>query len=341
MSKLFTGLFEQISSADGDLGEISFCRLLLEAFSGYQLSDYELAALASALKLRGLSARFLFAFTEELRCLLPKVELQSTEPILDCCGTGGAASFNISTSAAFLAASVGVKLVKHGGRANLSAAGSVDFLEALGVQACAEPQEIKDRFQSFGLVFISSPATQRVLGRLKAICKRIELVGLVGQIGVLSSPVKLDAQLIGVSQLTQGPVLREVLALQGLKKALVIHGEPKLDEFSLCGANHLFELNAGISSDRKLTPEDLGLKRFARHELEGGNATQNAEEFLAILSGGGREALRETILANAAWLLFLAKPDLGFRAGYELLAESLKTGQAKKFFEAYRSVKLL
>lgn len=308
-------------------------------------SEDNLAELTKSWKKKGESPNDLFAIAREVLSRIENVNVDYK--VIDCCGTGGdkSGTFNISTASAFLAASLGLKVAKHGGRKTTSKAGSIDFLEALGVPTFSDGKLIQKVLQENNLVFIASPATQQLLGRWKSVCGKLGFYGQTGLIGTLTNPVNLSYQIIGVPKVEWGPLMIETLKLLGRKKALVVHGSTfgniGLDEASLCGITQFWQLENNIISQFTINPQELGFaQNYQLQDIEGGTSEENAKIFLTFLEGNPpnskhEEAIRETIFYNTALLLWLYGKTPSIKDGIKLVKTTTESGESMRFFKEY------
>ncbi|MDX1919677.1 MAG: anthranilate phosphoribosyltransferase [Candidatus Caenarcaniphilales bacterium] len=309
-----------------------------------ETTEEELAELTKAWKAKGETPQDLASIAKEILSRIETVEVD--DETIDCCGTGGDNShtFNISTASAFLAASLGLKVAKHGGRKTTSKSGSIDFLEALGVSTIAEPKRIKEALGQSGLVFIASPANQKLLGRWKGVCGKLGFYGQTGLIGTLTNPVNLTYQIIGVAKPEWGLLMAESLKLLGRKKALIVHGstlEGGLDEASLCGSTLFWKLENDEITQFTINPQEFGInKNYELKDIKGGNPEENAKTFLFFLEGKtpktrSEEAIRETIFYNTALLLWIYGKTPTIKEGIQEAKNVTESGKALLFWKDY------
>ena len=310
-------------------------KVFIKILSDSQSSEAELIDLTTAWRQKGESSTELALISQELVSRLMPVESEGI--IADCCGTGGDGlqTFNISTTSAIVAASSGLKIAKHGGRQTTSASGSIDFLESLQVTYYTDSIDIQKALQKNNLVFIASPILHQLLGRWKKICRKLGFAGQTGLIGTLSNPIKLTHQIIGVPKLKWGSLMIEALQKIGRANALVIHGEPGLDEASFCGVTHLWHLKNGQITTSKLIPQDFNLDKFTNLEnLKGGTPNHNALMFQELLSNSAHPDLINTVCLNSGLLLWLCDQAPDIQAGFKKARHLLETGLVGKYFTA-------
>jgi anthranilate phosphoribosyltransferase len=299
-------------------------------------NEDKLAELTSAWKCKGETSNEIAGIAQYILTKLPQIKVQGD--VLDCCGTGGDNSntFNISTSSAFLAATAGLRVAKHGGRRTTSASGSIDLVEALGIKTYTEPQKIEAALQKIGLAFIASPALHGILGRWKAVCRKLQFHGQTGLIGTLTNPVYLTHQMIGVPKEDWGPLMIEALKILGRKKALVVFGYPKLDEASLCGPTQIWQLEHSKITQFTIEPADFGLqKNYLLTDIAGGDPTENAKTFLQLIRGQASKPIVETVCLNTGLLLWLSGQVGTIELGITKVKEIIETGEALDYWNNF------
>jgi len=256
------------------------------------------------------------------------VRVNASDGAIDVCGTGGdgAHTLNISTAVTFVAAGCGATVAKHGNRAMSSKSGAADVLEALDVKLTGDVATIERCLREAGVAFLFAqnhhPAMRHVALARRELGKRT----IFNLLGPLSNPAGVTRQLVGVfSADFVEPVAGALLAL-GCEKALVVHGAGGLDEVSAAGkdANWVATLENGAVALQIATKE-----AEIHPDLRGGAAAENAEEMIALLSGGGRPGHRAAVLINAAAALFVAGKAANVIEAHKLAAESLDSGAAR------------
>ena len=244
--------------------------------------------------------------------------------LFDCCGTGGdqANTFNISTAAAIVAASAGAKVCKNGGRSTSSISGSVDVLEALGLNLDASLETKVNGLKQFGLAFYSSSISANLLAPIKQICRKHKLTSFLSLIGPLASPVQLYGQVIGCAKESWLKILVDLqkqLIKEGSRhNALIIYSEffedgSKLDELSVCSKSQIIELGVHHQQVFDFDPRDLGLELQPKAEIAAGLDHQtNAEIIKSLLNAQGSTPSTgkiQTVALNAAAILYLANKE--------------------------------
>jgi len=252
--------------------------------------------------------------------------------VVDTCGTGGdgRGTINVSTIAALVVAAAGVRVAKHGNRAQSSRSGSADVLEALGVDVAAPVEAVERCLDEVGIGFLFAPAFHGATRHAAAARKEIGVRTIFNLLGPLTNPAGARHQLIGVYDSTLVEPMALALGQLGSEHALVVHGDG-IDEFSPNGATDVAELRGGEVKRYQLRPRDFGLADEDPRGLAGGDAEANAAAVRAIL-GGAHGAGRSTVVMSAAGALYAAGRS-GLRDGARLAEETIDSGAATALLE--------
>ncbi|WP_314040835.1 anthranilate phosphoribosyltransferase [Campylobacter showae] len=259
-------------------------------------------------------------------------------PMIDLCGTGGDGfkTINISTTVAFILASLGVKVAKHGNKAVSSKSGSSDVLEILGVESSNSLLRQRELLNDKNLAFFHAPFFHPLVGEVREVRQRLGIRTVFNILGPLLNPnLALKNQLVGVYH---KPVLRlyaETLQLLGRERALVVRGEDGLDEISLCDETRVVELRGGQISEYSITPEQFGFKRAFHSEIEGGTPEQNAKILKQILKGEISGPKFDVVVLNAMFALYAAGVTDSPAQAKELILDAIKSGKVYRYFEDY------
>lgn len=259
-------------------------------------------------------------------------------PMIDLCGTGGDGfkTINISTTVAFILASLGVKVAKHGNKAVSSKSGSSDVLEILGVHSSNSLLWQRELLNDKNLAFFHAPFFHPLVGEVREVRQRLGIRTVFNILGPLLNPnLALKNQLVGVYH---KPVLRlyaETLQLLGRERALVVRGEDGLDEISLCDETRVVELRGGQISEYSITPEQFGFRRAFHSEIEGGTPEQNAEILKQILKGEISGPKFDIVVLNAMFALYAAGVADSPAQAKELILDAIKSGKVYRYFEDY------
>ena len=256
---------------------------------------------------------------------------------LEIVGTGGdrAGSFNISTTTAFVAAAAGIKVAKHGNRAASSKSGTADCLEALGANINLEPEKCVSLLEDAGFCFFFAQKYHTSMKYVGSIRRELGFRTVFNILGPLTNPIKPSRQLLGVYDEYLLEPLAKVLTSLGVKNGMVVYGREKLDELSTAGETAVCEFNNGEYSSYVLTPEQFGLTRSTKKDLEGGTPEENAAITRDILSGKDRGPKFETVLMNAGAALYISGKATDIADGIEKARELIDNGEALKAMERF------
>ncbi len=294
----------------------------------------QLAAFLVALRLKGETAQEIAGMARVMREKALRVSVHGL--LVDTCGTGGdgKGTFNVSTTAAIVAAGAGLRVAKHGNRAASGQCGSADVLEALGVKIDLGPQGVETCIREVGIGFMFAPAFHPAMKYAAPVRREIGIRTVFNILGPLTNPAGAQVQLLGVPQAALGERMAQVLGLLGSQRALVVHGEDGLDEISLTGPTRVWELKGGSVVSYTIAPEDAGLSRVPLHALKGGTAQENAATLRRVLQGGDGP-IRDVVLLNAAGVLLAAGKARDLRDGVRLAAQAIDSGAALKKLERW------
>jgi anthranilate phosphoribosyltransferase len=327
---------------------------VLEQIMTGECTDAQIAALLTALRMKGETADELTGFARVMRRKATPVQLHSRsenvakagsalhlssalhltcatyqETLLDTCGTGGdmSGSFNISTATAFVVAGAGVRVAKHGNRSVSSRSGSADVMEALGIKIELPPERISQCIDEVGIGFLHAPLLHKAMKHVAPARHQMGIRTIFNLLGPLTNPAGADAQLIGVYAPHLTELLAEVLYKLGTKHALVVHGSDGMDEITITGSSKVTELRDGRLSTYCVRPENFGLSPAPLEEIRGGDAQRNAQIILSVLSGEPGPK-RDIVLMNAAAALLASNKVSDFREGVQLARESIDSGRS-------------
>jgi anthranilate phosphoribosyltransferase len=254
---------------------------------------------------------------------------------IDTCGTGGDGSntFNISTAAAFIAAAGGVVVAKHGNRAMSSKCGSVDILEALGINITLTPEQVKACIEKVGIGFMFAQAFHKSMKHAAGPRKELGIKTVFNILGPLTNPANAKGRLLGVFDENLTEPLARVLLNLNIERAMVIHGMDGLDEITTTCATKVTELKDGEIMSYEITPEKFGLKRAEKNDLLGGDISKNIEIIYSIFKGE-KGPKRDIAVINAAAALYIGKVAQTMEQGIRMAQEIIDDGSAlNKLYE--------
>jgi len=250
-------------------------------------------------------------------------------------GTGGDGcnTFNISTTAAFVAAGAGLKIAKHGNRAASSACGAADVLEALGVKIDLTPEQVKQCLEKVGISFMFAAAFHPAMKYAGPPRREIGIRTVFNILGPLTNPANAGTYLLGVADGSLVETMAKVLQGLGCKHALVVHGDDGLDEITLTANTRVCEVTGSEIKNYEISPQGLGFEKTGMDSLKGGTAEENASILKDVLKGkpGPR---RDVVLMNAAAALVAGNRTRTLRDGVETATESIDSGKAMAKLES-------
>ena len=323
---------------DVDLSR-SEAELAMEEILAGRASDAQIAALLTALRIKGETVDELVGFATAMRRhaapIFPAGRKHPGEMLVDTCGTGGDASgtFNVSTAAAFVVAGAGVRVAKHGNRSISSHCGSAEVLEILGIPLDTPPARAGEAIEEVGIGFLFAPAVHSAMKHAMPARRALRMRTVFNLLGPLTNPAGANAQVVGVPEASLTALLAAALGELGVGRAYVVHGDDGLDEISISGETNVAELRDGVVSTYTIVPEDFGLRRAPLEAIKGGNAQHNAEIILSILDCT-HGPHREIVLANAAAALLAAGRAPDFLDGVRCAARSIDSGAARARLDA-------
>ncbi|WP_105189907.1 anthranilate phosphoribosyltransferase [Pseudoalteromonas sp. T1lg48] len=299
-----------------------------------RIDDITLAAVLSALKIKGESSDEIAGAAAAMRANAVPFLTQATD-LIDSCGTGGdgANTINISTTASLVAAACGLNVVKHGNRSVSSNSGSSDLLTSLGVNITMTPEQAANLLEQTGFTFLFAPLYHSGVKHAMAVRTTLKTRTLFNLLGPLANPAKPQAQLLGVYDPALCLPMAKTLMQLGCQRAMVVHG-CGTDEIALHGDTKVVELERGELREYTLSPSDFGLSHFSLDELSGQGPQYNAQAARAIFAGQGSDAHNSAIIANVAALLVINNKAGNFRDAAEQVRQVLASGQAQHTLNA-------
>jgi anthranilate phosphoribosyltransferase len=253
------------------------------------------------------------------------------EDVFDTCGTGGdrSGTFNISTCAAVVLASCGVRVAKHGNRSVSSLSGSADVFEVLGVQIGAAPATVERCLDEAGIGFFFAPTFHPSMRHAGPTRKALGVRTAFNLLGPLTNPAGATRQVVGVPRPEFTELLARALMLLGSERAWVVHGADGIDEISTTGYTKVSECFEGAVKTFYLHPGDFGMHKSAAGSLQGGSASDNARIIGEVLAGKPGPA-RDVVVLNAGAALFVAGRVPSIRDGMNEAARAIDRGASKQ-----------
>ena len=304
-----------------------------EIMSG-EASGVQRSAYLTALTMKGETIDEITGSAEEMRN--HAVQLSHEGDVLEIVGTGGdkSDSFNISTTSSLVIASAGVPVAKHGNRAASSKSGAADVLESLGVNITISPRKSAELLQNIGICFLFAQSYHTAMKYVGSIRKELGIRTIFNILGPLANPASANLQVMGVYDESLVEPLAKVLSNLGVKRALVVYGQDRLDEISASAETSVCEVKDGTFKSYTISPEQFGLTRCKKEELTGGTPDENAAITKAVLAGE-QGARRTAVVLNAGAGLYVAGKADSIEAGVRLAEELIDSGKAEKKLEEF------
>jgi len=297
-----------------------------------------IAAILMALRIKGETPDEVAGGARAMRNAMVQLPASDPESLVDTCGTGGGAlqTFNISTAAALVAAGAGVRVAKHGNRSFTSRSGSADVLEALGVAIDVPVEVMRRTLERTGIVFMFAPLMHPAMRHVGPVRRELAIGTLLNILGPLANPAGAGRQVVGVAEENRLSLLAGALASLGSRHALVVHGEPGMDEISPLGCTRVREVRSGTMSEWTVDPEHFGLAAGSESELAGGSPEENAATILDVLTGRRRDGARSAVLLNAAAAIYVGGKAPSYEEALVIAAQALDEGKGLRALEALR-----
>lgn len=257
--------------------------------------------------------------------------------VFDTCGTGGdsAHTFNVSTAAALVVASCGLRVAKHGNRAVSSRCGSADVFEALGVAIDAPAEQVVNTLASVGIAFFFAPSWHPSMRHAGPTRRELGVRTAFNLLGPLTNPAGAKRQLVGVSRPEHTELIARTLGRLGAERAWVVHGADGMDELSTTGFTKVSEYRNGMVHTFYLHPADVGLPVATKEALAGGTAAENAV-MIEDLCAGATGPRRDIVCLNAGAGLLIAGVAGSVQDGIAMAGKALADGTTARTLSALR-----
>ncbi|KMN30817.1 anthranilate phosphoribosyltransferase [Chromobacterium sp. LK1] len=295
-----------------------------------ELTPAQTAAILIGLRVKVESVLEIAAAAAVMREFATPVPISLREHLVDTCGTGGDKShtFNISTTAAFVAAAAGARVAKHGGRSVSSSSGSADVLESLGVQLALSAEQVGRCVDEIGIGFMFAPNHHTAMRHVAPIRKELGARTIFNILGPLTNPADAENQLMGVFHPDLVGIQARVLKQLGSRHALIVHGQDGLDELTLSGPSMVAELKDGQIEEYLLDPRELGFEFAELKQLRAETAAASRDILLAVLNQETGPA-RDIVILNAAAAIYTAGVSPSLADGVTMAREALDSGRAR------------
>lgn len=317
-----------------DLKEEEAYNAMNEIMRG-KAANSQIGGFLIALRMKGETSEEITGFAKAMRDNAVPLKLHS-HYVIDTCGTGGdgGRTFNISTTAAIVAAAAGVKVAKHGNRAVSSKSGSADVLEKLGFNINLKPEDAKKCIDEKGMAFLFAQRYHSAMKNVAGPRRELGTRTVFNLLGPLTNPAFVKGQVLGIYDKNLTHVVAEVLMNLGCERAMVVCGEDGLDEISTTSPTYVSELKNGEISDYKINPEDFEMSFSSISDIAGGTAYENAQSILEILQGS-KGPKRDIVLINSGAALYVGKACESMAEGIDMAKEII---DSKKAYEKMKEL---
>ncbi len=308
----------------------------METIMDGQAQPSQIAGFLVGLAMKGERPDEIVGLARTMRARATKLS-RSFAPVFDTCGTGGdgAHTFNVSTAAALVVASCGLRVAKHGNRAVSSRCGSADVFEALGVAVDAPAEKVVQTLVSVGIAFFYAPSWHPSMRHAGPTRRELGVRTAFNLLGPLTNPAGAKRQLVGVSRPEHTELIARTLGRLGAERAWVVHGADGMDELSTTGFTKVSEYRNGMVHTFYLHPADVGLPVAAKEALAGGTAAENAA-IIEQLCEGATGPRRDIVCLNAGAGLLIAGVVGSVQDGIQMAGQALSDGTTARTLAALR-----
>ena len=300
------------------------------------VADGQIAELLIALSEKGETADEILGFSRALLAKSRPVPLPSNT--IDSCGTGGSGlnRFNVSTTAAFVLSAGGVPVIKHGNKGSKRPNGSFDLLQKLGCEFDFEDNRLADIFAKTKVCFLFARTYHPVMKKVVTARQMADRRTIFNLSAPLCNPANPQYQILGTIDVEMGRQLAEVLRQLGRKRFLIVVGEPGIDEVSVAGATHIFELTDGVVKEYNIKPSDFRITERDYSTIPGGNNDENAEIFLSLLRNQTPESILDLVCLNAGAAFYCFGRANSIKEGFHLSKSLFIKGFVQEKFLEYK-----
>jgi anthranilate phosphoribosyltransferase len=305
--------------------------VLAEIMEG-RTSEVQTGAFLVALRAKGETVPELVGLARTMRSLATPVDTARTD-LVDTAGTGGGPStFNVSTTAALVAAAAGCAVAKHGNRSSTSRSGSADLLEALGVRIDLDPGQVATCIDDVGFGFMFAPRHHAAMAHVVPVRKELAVRTIFNFLGPLTNPAGAQRQLLGVSDRHYQETIAEALVGLGSERAMVVSADDGVDELAITARTRVIEVASGATTEEFVEPGDFGFAAAELDDIAGGSPEENAAATRAVFDGESGPR-RDLVLLNAGAAIYVGGGADSLGSGVEKAAEAIDSGEAKALLE--------
>jgi anthranilate phosphoribosyltransferase len=316
-----------------DLSGEQTSAVLAEIMTG-RASDIQIAAFLIALRTKGETVQELAGLARTMRELAVQVRV-ANQDLLDTAGTGGGPrTFNVSTTAALIAAGAGCTVAKHGNRSATGLSGSADLLEALGARIDLGPTAVARCINEVGFGFMFAPAHHQATRYVIPVRRELAVRTIFNFLGPLTNPAGATRQLIGVSDVAYLETMAGALEQLGTRHALLVSSADGLDELSISAPTHVFEVTAQGITGYDITPEEVGLSRAPAESIPGGDPARNADIARQIFAGELGPA-RDLAVLNGGAAIYAGGRAGTLEEGVRSAERAIDTGAASQALDRF------
>jgi anthranilate phosphoribosyltransferase len=329
---LMTAAIDAVANGE-DLSADQTAAVMARMMAG-EATPVQIAGFLIGLRTKGETADEIAGLARTMRELATPVQT-GREDLLDTAGTGGGTrTFNVSTTAALIAAGAGCTVAKHGNRSATGLSGSADLLEALGARIDLSAEEVSRCIEEVGFGFMFAPAHHQATRYVIPVRAELAVRTIFNFLGPLTNPAGAERQLIGVSDARFLETMALALGKLGTRHALVVSSRDGLDELSISAPTQVFEVTQGWARGYEVTPEEVGLERAPAQAIPGGDPQQNAAITRAILAGESGPA-RDLAVLNAGAAVYVGGAAESLTDGVRVAADAIDSGAAAAALERF------
>lgn len=302
-----------------------------------QATDAQIAGLLVALRVKGETVEEITggarALAEKANRIHPKVPF-----CVDPVGTGGDGTntFNISSTAAIIAAAAGACVAKHGNRSVSSRSGSADFYESIGINIALSPAAVERCIEEIGFGFMFAPTFHPAMRFAGPVRKQLAVRNIFNILGPLSNPASANGQVLGVYDQAIMPFIAKTLQNLGEIHSMVVHGADGSDEITNTGVTYIIEVYPDRMEEYTITPEQFGMPVYKLEDLQGGTPSENVQISLAVLQGQ-KGAHRDIAVLNAAATIYVGQKAASLAEAVIMAEDAIDSGKAFAKLEEIRA----
>lgn len=316
--------------------DFATAKMAMSAIMDGTATQAQIGALLTGLRMKGETVEEITACATVMR--EKGLRINPVRNVIDIVGTGGDGTntFNISTTAAFVAAAGGVPVAKHGNRGVSSKSGAADVLESLGINLNLTPEQSEELLNKCNICFMFAQIYHSSMKYAAPVRKEMGVRTIFNILGPLANPAGATMQLMGIYDRKLVQPLAQVLANLGVVRGLAVSGNDGMDEVTLTGETHVCEIRYGKLTLYDITPEQFGLSRCTLEDLVGGSPAENAKITMDILNGKERGPKRDVVVLNSAMALYLGIDNCSVSDSIKIAQDIIDSGKAAAKLEQFR-----